>query len=198
MKKLLNGRVAAVAVSAAALVAVGSAGTAVAAGMIGSADIRDGAVHRVDLSAGVNKALARHAAPGAKGATGATGAKGVKGDSGLEGAVYRVENYTNGGGGSATVACADNDPDGTQTTSQKYTAIAGGVQGSTVDDQSPNGFEVSSSFPGRMDWDTNSPKPNRLDGWIVLGNGNYTGTLKVWALCVPTASIPVQQVDLAN
>ena len=61
-----------------------------------------------------------------------------------------------------------------------------------------DGFVVNSSFPGRMDWETGAPKANRLDGWIVLGNGSYTSTLKVWALCVPAASIPVQQVDLDN
>ncbi|MCA1984353.1 hypothetical protein [Nocardioides nematodiphilus] len=132
-------------------------------------------------------------APGAPGAPGTPGAIGAPGANGLAGAVYRVENYLGGGGGSATVACADDD-----TLSQTYTAIAGGVQGSTVDSQSPTGFAVSSSFPGRMDWNTNAPKANRLDGWIVLGNGNYTGTLKVWALCVPTKSIQVQQVDLDN
>ena len=29
---------------------------------------------------------------------------------------------------------------------------------------------ITDSFPGRMYWDTNTPKPNRLDGWIVLGS----------------------------
>jgi hypothetical protein len=46
----------------------------------------------------------------------------------FRGAVYRVENYQNGGGGDATVACANKDAK-----SQKYTAVAGGVQaGHTV------------------------------------------------------------------
>ena len=59
---------------------------------------------------------------------------------------------------------------------------------------------VSSSFPGRMDWNTNAPKPSRLDGWIVQFGGNAGATpdkapekVKVWALCVPGASIPVNQ-----
>ncbi len=115
----------------------------------------------------------------------------------LRGAVYRVENYQNGGGGDATVACAKNDA-----TSQKYTAIAGGVQaghtGSEPGHTGANAFSVSASFPGRMDWSTGTPKPGRLDGWIVLGNGQYTDNLKVWALCLPTSSIPVHQVDLNN
>jgi hypothetical protein len=108
----------------------------------------------------------------------------------FSGAVYRVENYTNGGGGDATVACASNEA-----TSKKYTAIAGGVEAGHT---GTNDFSVAASFPGRMDWNTGTRKSGRLDGWIVLGNGQHTGNLKVWALCVPTTSIPVQQVDLAN
>lgn len=120
----------------------------------------------------------------------------VNGLTTLNGAIYRVENYLNGGGGSATVACADDN-----TASQRYVAIAGGVQGSeSGKTETPNGFAVSSSFPGRMDWSTGEPKPGRLDGWIVFGNGNYTSTLKVWALCVPATpnGFPVQQVNLDN
>jgi hypothetical protein len=59
---------------------------------------------------------------------------------------------------------------------------------------------VSSSFPGRMDWSTNTPKQDRLDGWIVQFGGNAGATsdkapekVKVWALCVPGANIPVKQ-----
>jgi hypothetical protein len=132
-------------------------------------------------------------AQGPAGPAGPVGATGPQGANGLADAVYRVENYLNGGGGSATVACADDDA-----VSQTYTAIAGGVQGSTVGTQSADGFAVTSSFPGRMDWNTGEPKANRLDGWIVLGNGKWTGTLKVWALCVPTTDISVQTVDLDN
>jgi hypothetical protein len=114
-------------------------------------------------------------------------------DTTLKGAIYRVEKYNNGGGGSATVACADDEA-----TSQQYTAIAGGVEGSTVASQSNTGFAVSSSFPGRMDWNTGQPKPDRLDGWIILGNGQYTSTLRVWVLCVPNVDIPVQVIPLDN
>ena len=171
--RFINRKTLAIAGAAAALVAVGSTGTAVAGSLIGSADIKDGAVHGVDLSKGVNAKLAK------------TGAPGKDGKDGTFGAVYRVENYLNGGGGSAIAACGDDEE-----TSKKYTAIAGGLQGSTVANQSASGFAVSSSFPGRMDWSTNTPKPNRLDGWIVLGNGQYTDTLKVWALCVPDPNVP--------
>ena len=51
-----------------------------------------------------------------------------------------------------------------------------------------------------MDWTTNAPKPNRLDGWIVQFGGNAGATsdkdpekIKVWALCVPGDSILVNQ-----
>ena len=46
-----------------------------------------------------------------------------------------------------------------------------------------------------MDWNTNAPKPSRLDGWIVQFGGNAGTTsdkdpekVKIWALCVPGAT----------
>ena len=46
-----------------------------------------------------------------------------------------------------------------------------------------------------MDWSTNAPKADRLDGWIVQFGGTAGGVapekVKVWALCVPGADIPV-------
>ena len=47
-----------------------------------------------------------------------------------------------------------------------------------------------------MDWDTNTPKPGRLDGWIVQfasQNGSAPEKVKVWALCVPGLQVPVNQ-----
>ena len=143
---------------------------------VNSRVIKDDAVHQTDLT--------EHA-------------RDLLGAPTFRGAVYRVENYTNGGGGDATVACANDDAK-----SQKYTAVAGGVEAGHVQAGFPanpaNDFAVTASFPGRMDWNTGTPKAGRLDGWIVLGNGQYTDNLKIWALCVPTSSIPVHQVDLAN
>ena len=93
------------------------------------------------------------------------------------------------------------------TADTNYVAISGGVQVLGLDDgANSRNTPVSSSFPGRMDWDTNTPRPDRLDGWIVQFGGNAGATsdkapekIKVWALCVPGASIPVkptfQQVD---
>jgi len=55
---------------------------------------------------------------------------------------------------------------------------------------------VGQSFPGRMDWSTNTPKANRLDGWVVQfasQTGSAPEKVKVWALCVPGLSVPVEQ-----
>lgn len=137
-----------------------TAGTASAAtSMITSHDIKDGAVHRVDLSPNLNKTLT-HAD-----------------QAGTSGTVYRVAHYaTPGSGAVATVSCADPEK-----RSQKYVAVAGGVQmlnaeGDTdiTNDDNP---VVPDSFPGRMDWagDAAAPKDGRLDGWIVRFGSQQDG-----------------------
>jgi hypothetical protein len=182
-----------------------------------SGQIKDGAISLADLSPAAAKALkgqkgatgaaGPHGLAGAQGpkgdmgtpgATGAQGPKGDKGENGLTGAFYATALYNAGdtnAGAIATVAC-NADP-----AKQDYVAISGGVQVLGLD-AGANGRNtpVSSSFPGRMDWSTNSPKPNRLDGWIVQFGGNAGTTsdkspekVKVWALCVPGAGIPVTQ-----
>lgn len=143
-------------------------------------------------------------APGEDGSVGPQGEPGADGASGLEGARYAVAFYDVGhtnAGAIATVAC-DADP----AVSQQYIATSGGVQmlgiGDTqaeIDAANSRNTPVSSSFPGRMDWSTNTPKVNRLDGWIVQFGGNAGATsdkapenAKVWALCVKkTADVPV-------
>jgi hypothetical protein len=146
-----------------------TAGSATAASMLTSRDIKDGAVHRIDLSAGVNRALAKGVAPG------------------TAGTVYRVAHYPNGAGGTAvaTVACADTDAK-----SEKYVAIAGGVQVLNADGDgnfaNDNAVPVADSFPGRMDWSTNTPKADRLDGWIVRwgDDAKSAAQVNVWAVCM--------------
>jgi hypothetical protein len=185
--RFINRKNLALAGAAVALVATTSAGTAVAGGLIGSADIQDGSIRSVDIKDGRVRTNDLSADTVAK-------LQGKDGKNGLDGAVYRVANYTNGGGGRATVACGDTDA-----VSQQFTAIAGGAHVEVAaghTDTEP----VTSSFPGRMDWSTNTPKPNRLDGWIVnFGNGAApsagNGSLQIWALCVPTTSIPKQVVN---
>ena len=186
-------------VAAAGIVGLSATGGAVAAGQIGSAGIADDSVRSVDLKDGRGVGVPdlrndlKTYIDSKEGSDGTDGTDGSDGSDGLAGAVYRTLTYTNGGTGSATVACAD-----TTEESMKYTAISGGVQGSTDSTQSPDAFAVTSSFPGRMNWDTGTPREGRLDGWIVLGNGQYTETLTVWALCVPNTSIPVDAGSYNN
>jgi hypothetical protein len=188
-----------------AVLAITSGGFAAKQYMITSSkQIKKGAVSLSDLSRYARKMLhgedgvtgpagpAGDVGPqGPKGDTGAAGAQGPKGDTGatgdsyLEGAYYSVASYDVGdtnGGALATAACK----------AQTDTAISGGV---STDDYTKT-VPVGQSFPGRMDWSTNTPKPGRLDGWIVQfasQNGSAPEKVKVWALCVPGLNVPVDQ-----
>lgn len=182
-----------------AALVVGTGGGAYAAAKITGADIVDGTVTGADIKNGSVyygdlSDSARHALKGAKGDRGYTGAKGAKGDSLMAGAYYSTAFYDVGdtnAGAIATVACK----------AVTDTAISGGVQTLGLDaDANSRNTPVSSSFPGRMDWNTNAPKAGRLDGWIVQFGGNAGATsdkdpqkVKVWALCVPGMTIPVDQ-----
>lgn len=175
-----------------------------------SKQIKHGAISLSDLSHHARKVLhgARGAAgpagkdgtngtnglPGPRGPKGDKGDPGAAGDSYLKGAYYSVANYDVGdtnGGAVATVACK----------AQTDTAITGGVQTLQAGSNGlQNNVPVSSSFPGRMDWSTNTPRQGRLDGWIVQFGGNSSSTdlgnpqyVKVWALCVPGLHVPVEQ-----
>jgi len=201
MKKL---HIAGVVVAAALFTTAGGVG-ATAADLLTGKDIQDDSITSRDLADGTIKVkdLAEGAltklsgAPGERGPAGPkgdTGAKGAKGDSGLLGAYYSVAFYNAGdtnAGAIATVACkATTD-----------VAISGGVQVLGIEEgANARNTPVSSSFPGRMDWSTGAPRPDRLDGWIVQFGGNAGATsdaaplkTKIWALCVPGASIPVEQ-----
>jgi hypothetical protein len=130
---------------------------------------------------------------GAEGPAGPEGPAGEAGDSYLTGAYYSQAQYNAGdtnAGAIATVACK----------AQTDTAISGGVQVLGLDEgANSRNTPVSSSFPGRMDWSTNTPRPDRLDGWIVQFGGNAGAVsdkspekVTVWALCVPALDIPVE------
>ena len=168
-----------------------------------SSQIKNGAISLSDLSPAARKALkgqqgwkGDNGAAGPQGHAGAQGPKGDKGDSGLTGAFYATAFYNAGdtnAGAIASVACDAEKTD--------YVAISGGVQVLGLGEgANSRNTPVSSSFPGRMDWAAGAPKPDRLDGWIVQFGGNAGATsdkdpekIKVWALCVPGASIPVNQ-----
>lgn len=171
---------------------------------IRSVDIRNGGVHEVDLSQGVRNKLnakTQYCWIGTKGITscstsgpkGDKGDAGAKGDNGLVQAYYAVAKYDVGdtnAGAIATVACKD----------QGDVAISGGAQVLGLDaDANSRNTPVSSSFPGRMDWSTNTPKADRLDGWIVQFGGNAGAVsdkspekVNVWAFCVPGAQVTTQ------
>jgi hypothetical protein len=201
------------------VIAVIGGGSATAASLVTSKGVQDDSLRSVDVKDGslrvkdltsravhtLQQGSAGTGASGSTGATGATGAQGPTGDkgaNGLLGAFYATAFYNVGdtnAGAIATVAC---DP-----ASTAYTAISGGVQvlgigdnQAEIDAANARNTPVSSSFPGRMDWSTNTPRPDRLDGWIVQFGGNAGATsdkdpvkVKVWALCVPDTSIPVTQ-----
>jgi hypothetical protein len=183
--------------------ATGPAG-APAPSVLGSAPLKGEAGAKGDTGAkgetgpaGEDGAAGTAGPAGLKGEKGDAGSAGVKGDkgeagpSGLEGAFYSVAYYDKGDtneGAIATVSCDADDA-----ASQGYIAISGGVQTIGVGDSTP----VASSFPGRMEWSTNTPKPGRLDGWIVQfagAPGKAPHKVKVWALCIKkTTDVPVKQ-----
>lgn len=131
-------------------------------------------------------------AGGKDGVNGTNGTNGTDGANGLTGAYYAVAKYDVGdtnGGAVATVTCKLSTD----------VAISGGVQTLALGDNGlKNNVPVSSSFPGRMDWSTNTPKPGDLSGWIVQFGGNSGATslgdpkyVDIYALCVPGTTIPV-------
>ncbi|MEZ5094638.1 hypothetical protein [Nocardioides sp.] len=192
------------ALAAAVALVAASTGGAVAGRLITSADVENNSLQAVDLAP--NSVKKSELAPGTVGwqkLNQPTKAR-IKGLAGkapvLKGAYYSVAFYDVGdtnAGAIATVACkAETD-----------VAISGGVQVTGIGDtqeeiNAANGRNtpVSSSFPGRMDWSTNSPRPDRLDGWVVQFGGNAGMTsdkapakAKVWALCVSGLEVPVEQ-----
>jgi hypothetical protein len=193
-------------VSAAAVIsaiALGTGGAQAAANQIwDSSNIKNGSLLSVDFSPEAKTALkGDRGATGPQGAPGTPGSPGHAGDDGLLGAFYATSVYNAGdtnAGAIVTVAC--------NMDSQEFTAIAGGVQVLGLDAGADSrNTPVSSSFPGRMDWNTNTPKVGRLDGWIVQFGGNAGATsdkapekVKVWALCVPNTDIPVNQTFLQS
>jgi len=158
--------------SAAAVLALTAGASSAATTFITSADIKDGAVHKVDLSDKINRDLLKAEAPA------------------TAGTIYRVAHYSTAGSGAiATVACADKDKK-----SQQYVAIAGGVQminaDADTDATNDDNPVVADSFPGRMNWagDAAAPKPDRLDGWVVrFGSQPMDTPVNVWAVCMKRA-----------
>jgi Collagen triple helix repeat (20 copies) len=189
-------------------------GSQIANGTIKLADIHSSAKTALKGQSGATGAQGSQGAQGAKGPVGPQGGTGAKGDTGatgapgpagahgkdgLSGLVTRHYDYIKdanypgaGSGGIATVAC-DDDP----AVSQTKVAIGGGVQflnvgrnAGTIQNPYVGETHITDSFPGRMDWATNTPKANRLDGWIVRLNTTPSVDMRVWVTCVnaPPAS----------
>jgi hypothetical protein len=174
-----------------------------------SSQIKNGAISLSDLSKSARKALhgkpgttptglhALSGVPGPKGDTGATGASGARGPQGppgVSGYEVRTWRYSKddansdmgpgyvgvGGGAIATVAC-----------SPGKVALGGGYRFTSEGDNGFNpqalsdGSGVIASFPGRMDWNTNTVKPNDNSGWIVQVNDKVNlADMTLYVTCV--------------
>jgi hypothetical protein len=173
MQFRINGRLATVLAGTAAIALIG-AGAGYSAGQITSNDIKDETIKMKDIKPSTADKL--------QGQTGPVGPAGPVGKTGLTGVYYAQAKYDVGdtnAGAIATVACS----------APTDVAISGGVQ--TIGADGTNAA-VGNSFPGRMNWATNTPLPNRLDGWIVqFDAGQPPLKTTIWALCVPGATIPV-------
>jgi hypothetical protein len=85
-----------------------------------------------------------------------------------------------GSGAIATVAC-----------SPGKVALGGGYRFTSAGDNGFNspaisdGSGVVASFPGRMDWGTNTVKPNNNTGWIVQVNNKVNlADMTMYVICV--------------
>jgi hypothetical protein len=166
-----------------------------------SKQIKAGAVSLSDLSSSARKALKGHngatgaAGPqGQAGTPGSPGAQGPQGPAGVSGYEVRTWRYSKddansdsgpgyvgvGPGAIATVAC-----------SSGKVAVGGGYRFTSEDETGFNsqalhdGSGVVASFPGRMDWSTNTVKPNDNSGWIVQVNDRVNlADMTMYVICV--------------
>ena len=169
-----------------------------------SSQIKNGTIAASDLSSAARKALkGQQGSKGDTGATGAQGPQGPKGDPGTQGphgpagvSGYEVKTWRYskddansdmgpgyvgvGSGAIATVAC-----------SPGKVALGGGYRFTSAGDNGFNspaisdGSSVVASFPGRMDWDTNTVKQNNNTGWIVQVNNKVNlADMTMYVICV--------------
>src|SRR5262245_14933512 len=205
--------VAVIALGAVVFVALAGTAAAGGSGLITGVQIKNGSIGLADLSKKAKTSLkgqrgqagpqGQAGAQGPKGDAGAAGPQGSPGAAGRDGVSgFEIVTYDYisgighrqgkpgmeagypgvGPGGVATVACS----------SQDKVAVSGGWfmrdgASEKMDSYVPgldNGAGVIASFPGRMNWDTNEPKPNRLDGWIVRFNAHPATDVTLYAVCV--------------
>lgn len=195
--------------AALALVVAAASGSAFAAHkylVTSSSQIKPGTISLANLSPAARKALLSHAsttgARGPQGPAGTTGAQGPAGPQGATGAAggpgisgYEVDTWRYskddansdmgpgyvgvGGGAIATVAC----------TAGKV-ALGGGYWFTSEHDNGFNsqalsdGSGVIASFPGRMNWSTNTVKPDDNSGWIVQVNNKVNlADMTLYVIC---------------
>jgi hypothetical protein len=134
---------------------------------------------------------------GDTGSPGTPGAQGSKGADGVSGYEVRTWRYSKddansdmgpgypgvGSGAIATVAC-----------SPGKVALSGGYWFTSEHDNGFNsqaisdGSGVVASFPGRMDWSTNTVKPNDNSGWIVQVNNKVNAAdMTLYVICANVA-----------
>jgi hypothetical protein len=139
---------------------------------------------------------------GAQGQQGVNGKDGTNGLNGVSGYEVRTWDYIKGighrpgfpgedagyvganNGAPATVVCSN----------PNKVAIAGGywIRGGANENITAGpttGNGVAASFPGRMDWSTNTPRPGVFSGWIVRFNGAGSAELDVtlYVICINAA-----------
>jgi len=153
-----------------------------------------------DGSNGGNGVNGKDGARGPQGIQGLPGLNGKDGHDGVSGYEVRTFDYIKGighrdgmpgmdagysgvgGGAPATVVCSSPDK----------VAIAGGYWIRDGADErmdqnfaaTSNGAGVIASFPGRMNWDTNSPRPGVNSGWIVRFNAYAPTDVTLYVVCI--------------
>ena len=138
--------------------------------------------------------------PGKDGAPGANGQDGKDGKNGVSGYEVRTYDYIAGGarpghpGVDSTYGGAGNSSIATVACSPGKVAMGGGYwirngQSEVVNDAPAAGQGATASFPGRMNWALNQPKPNDMSGWIVYFNGNGPASMDVtlYVVCINAA-----------
>ena len=85
-----------------------------------------------------------------------------------------------GSGAIATVACSPARSRSAAATGSRRTVTTGSTRRHVSD-----GSGVVASFPGRMDWSTNTVKPNDNSGWIVQVNNKVNAAdMTLYVVCV--------------
>jgi hypothetical protein len=181
---------------------------------VGHTQLRNGIISCEKLTRDLTNALCKGAlaktgtasqngargANGQNGQNGADGKDGKPGADGVSGYEVRTFDYIRGGarpghpGVDSTYGGAGNSSIATVACSPGKVAVGGGYwirngQSEVVNAAPAAGQGATASFPGRMDWSTNTPLPNRNDGWIVYFNGNGPASMDVtlYAICVNAA-----------